>query len=303
MTDTTMTAWPRVHVVVAGDDADAAADVLFAAGALAIDATDADADTPDESPRFGEPGSTAEPAWPRTRLTALFDVGTEAPLGTVQSALHAAGIDADDPTVDGVPEQDWVRLTQQQYAPIAIGPRLWIVPTWCEPPHPDAIVLRLDPGLAFGTGSHPTTRLCLRWLDAHLRVGETVLDYGCGSGVLAIAAAKLGAGPVTGLDIDPQALVATRTNAERNGVTVAVLDADAAQVPVCDVVVANILSNPLRALAPLLCHRVRRGGRLVLSGILEAQADDIAAYYSPWIDVARPEIEDGWACVWGTRRL
>jgi ribosomal protein L11 methyltransferase len=307
--DTAPTPWTRVEVVAEGRHAEPIADLLFALGALSVDTADADADTPDETPLFGEPGAPPVQAWRRARVAALFDSATASDVERdrrreVADALADAGLTADTIRVDSVAEQDWVRLTQQQFAPIAIGGRLWIVPTWCDlPPQPDAIALRLDPGLAFGTGSHPTTQLCLRWLEAQLRRGESVLDYGCGSGILAIAAARLGAGDVTGLDIDPQALVATRANAALNEVTVTVLGADAPEVPVCDVVLANILANPLRALAPLLAGLTRpAGGRLVLSGLLATQVDEIAACYASWIDFAPAQTEDGWACLSGTRR-
>ena len=210
-----------------------------------------------------------------SRLTALFP----GPAGLSAALARLAGAATALPPHESfeVPDQDWVRATQAQFAPLEITPALWIVPSWCDPVDPSAINLALDPGLAFGTGSHPTTRLCLRWLARELRGGETVLDYGCGSGILAIAASRLGAARVVGTDIDPQAIAASRANAKRNGVDAAFVpvDALASDETAFDVVVANILANPLISLAPALARRLRCGGRIVLSGILDAQADAV----------------------------
>jgi len=200
-----------------------------------------------------------------------------------------------------VPEQDWVRLTQSQFEPIPISDRLWIVPSWHDAPDPNAIVLVLDPGLAFGTGSHPTTRLCLKWLEQNLRGGESVLDYGCGSGILAIAAKKLGAGKVIGTDVDAQAITASRDNAERNLTEAAFFLPDVVPGGEFDVLVANILTNPLKALMPLLAGRVKFGGRIALSGILAEQADEVLAIYSQFFDMRLWATEDGWVCLTGSK--
>jgi ribosomal protein L11 methyltransferase len=195
-----------------------------------------------------------------------------------------------------------VRLTQSQFDPIAISPRLWIVPTWHKAPDESAINIKLDPGLAFGTGSHPTTRLCLRWLDAHIRGGETVLDYGCGSGILAIAAAKFGAGKAWGVDIDPQAVESARYNAEQNDVVAEFYLPDTIPNEQADIVVANILTNPLKAMAPMLADRVKHGGRLVMSGILESQARDVESVYRPWFDFEPAACDEGWTRLDGVKR-
>jgi ribosomal protein L11 methyltransferase len=203
-----------------------------------------------------------------------------------------------------IADTDWVQATQSQFPPTRISDRLWIVPTWHEPPDPEAIVVRLDPGVAFGTGTHPTTRLCLRWLDASLRQGATVLDFGCGSGILAIAAAKLGAARVVGIDIDPQALKAARANSESNAILADYTDPDSLEAGTWDVVLANILSNPLMVLAPALLARVAPGGALVLSGVLERQADQVIEAYRA-SDASVPlsvwAAEDGWVCLAGRR--
>ena len=295
--------WQRLRLRVAAVDAEAIADALLEAGALAVDLADADAGTAAERPLFGEPGSDPHSAWDDNLVAGLF--AGDADLGPVVAGIReSTGRSVAAVDIETVPERDWVRHTQGQFAPIPISPRLWIVPTWCEPPDANAIAIRLDPGLAFGTGSHATTRLCLRWLDRHLTRGATVIDYGCGSGVLAIAARLFGAGRVVGVDIDPQAVAASRANAERNGVEALFLDAgdDAATLAPADVVVANILANPLRVLAPLICGRCRPGGAVVLSGILATQWQDVAAAYEPWLEI-EPVIEDeGWVCLWGIRR-
>ncbi len=292
--------WLRVLFVVSAADAERVSDALMDTGALSVDAADAAAGTADEQPIFGEPGSAATP-WPETRLAALFADDAPAEM-LARQACESVGLTAPAMTLESVDDEDWVRLTQSQFAPIRISDRLWIVPTWCEPPEPGAIVLRLDPGLAFGTGSHPTTRLCLGWLDRHLTAGATVIDYGCGSGILAVAAALLGAGRVVGIDIDPQAVTASRDNALANGVTAEFHDARPVTLPPADIVVANILANPLRVLAPLLIALVKPGGHIVLSGILEGQADAVMEAYSPAIDFDAPAREDGWICLQGVRR-
>lgn len=284
--------------------ADGWADALLAAGALSVDVADPHAGTADETPLFGEPGEESGRRWPTSRLTALFAAAAD-----VAVALAAAARAMAQPLPPyeraEVPDQDWVRATQSQFGPIRIADRLWIVPSWCTPPDPAAENLVLDPGLAFGTGSHPTTRLCLRWLVEALRRGESVLDYGCGSGILAIAAARLGAGAVVGTDIDPQAMVAASANAAANAVDVRFLLPDAlaaAGLPPFDVVVANILANPLRLLAPALARRTAPGGRIVLSGVLDAQADEVAATYADWFNIGTWAADEGWVALAGTRR-
>lgn len=198
--------------------------------------------------------------------------------------------------VQPVPEQDWVRLTQSQFTPVEITPDFWIVPTWHEPPAQAKQVIRLDPGLAFGTGTHPTTRMCLQWIAGQGAAGKSlgrVLDYGCGSGILAIGAAKFGARDIDAVDIDEAAVGATRANAEANHVLLQAGLPDKA-VGVYQTVLANILATPLRVLAPLLCAHVEKGGNLVLAGILERQADELKAAYSPYCQLRVHQQEDGW---------
>jgi ribosomal protein L11 methyltransferase len=289
---------------LAGADADAWSDALLAAGALSVDLADPHAGGAREAPVYAEPGAEAA-SWPLTRLTALFPADANA-AGALASAAAALGAPRPLFEIHSVADDDWVRRTQAQFAPIRIAERLWIVPSWCAPVDPNAINVTLDPGLAFGTGAHPTTRLCLQWLARELRPGATVLDYGCGSGVLAITAAKLGAARVVGVDVDPQALGASAANAAANGVVAEFVGADVLAArggETFDVVVANILANPLRMLAPVLAARVREFGRVVLSGILATQSDDVAAAYARWfIMIDREESDDGWVALAGTRR-
>jgi ribosomal protein L11 methyltransferase len=219
----------------------------------------------------------------------------------LETAARVLGLTAPAFSVEPVAEQNWVQLTQSQFDPIRVSRRLWIVPSWHEAPDPEAINLILDPGMAFGTGSHPTTRLCLEWLEREVRGGERVLDYGCGSGILAIAAARLGAASVAGVDIDPQAVEAARTNAERNGVTAGFFDSAAPVAGEYDLVVANILSNPLRVLAPAICAHVRRGGRLALSGILREQAEEIVGIYASWLPLRVADVREDWVCLAGIK--
>lgn len=284
----------------AGPQADGWGDALLAAGALAVEVTDAHAGTPHEVPQYAEPGEPGFVAWTVSRLVALFGEGVDA-----RGALEAAAADLarqvpQPVTLWTVEEQDWVRATQAQFGPIRVADDLYVVPTWSEAPAV-RVVIRLDPGLAFGTGSHPTTRLCLEWLREAVRGGERVLDYGCGSGILAIAAAKLGAADVEGTDVDPQALVASRSNARLNDVAARFAAPDALRPGPASLVVANILANPLVLLAPAIAGRVAEGGRLALSGILAAQADEVIAAYAPWITLRAWRAADGWVLLAGTR--
>ena len=276
-------------------------DALMEAGALSASIEDADAGTPEEQAQFGEPGSVNSPGWMHSRIVALLEPDADAAAVLAEAAAAIGLSEAPTFTVEDLAEQNWVQLTQSQFDPIRVSERLWIVPSWHESPDPAAVNLILDPGMAFGTGSHPTTRLCLEWLERNVSPACSVLDYGCGSGILAIAAARLGAGRVAGVDIDPQAVEAACANAERNGVTA--LFADSAE-PVAgeyDVVVANILSNPLRVLAPAICAHVRSGGRLALSGILREQAEEIIAIYAKWLPLQVADTREDWVCLAGCK--
>lgn len=287
--------------------AESLSDALLETGALSASIEDADAGGLDEVPLYGEPGvEPATAAWNRSRVIALFDARSDVD-ALLRQALDAVGIDATPPTERReIADADWVGLTQSQFEPIAIGRRLWIVPSWHRPPAAadasGAIVLRLDPGMAFGTGDHPTTRLCLAWLDEAMPRGARVIDYGCGSGILAIAAMRFGAVAATGTDIDPNAVSAAVANARDNDVAAVFVASNAFTGPPADVVVANILSNPLKTLAPLLTSLVSDGGALVLSGILERQWAEVAAAYAPAIALTVWRAEDGWVCLAGARR-
>ena len=294
--------WLSLKLAADGEQAEVLADALMEAGALSVSIEDRDAGTEAEAPQFGEPGLEDAKAWRRNWVVALLEADADVP-----GLIDRLGLPADVAhEIEAVPEQDWVRLTQSQFDPIPISDRLWIVPSWHQPPDPRAICIELDPGLAFGTGSHPTTRLCLKWLEQNIR-GDgdkpSVLDYGCGSGILAIAAKKLGAGRVLGTDLDVQAITASRDNAEKNRAEAAFFLPDVLPGGEFDILVANILTNPLKALMPLLAARVRPGGRIALSGILAEQAEEVLALYGgpfamePWAE------EEGWVCLAGTKRL
>ena len=283
-----------------GTGAERWADVLFEAGALSVDVADRDAGTDREHALYGEPDSENPSWWPLARLAALFPADVDA-AGALRVASEMLGEPVPMHTVDLVPDLDWVRLTQAQFAPIHVCDQLWIIPSWCEQIDPDAINLRLDPGLAFGTGSHPTTRLCLQWLSRNLRPGATVVDYGCGSGILSIAAARLGAYRVTGIDIDDQAIATSRANAAINCVK-AEFGRPETPLASADVLVANILAKPLELLAPLFAKCVRAEGAIVLSGLLEAQADGVIAAYNRWFTIDIWAREEGWLALAGLRR-
>ena len=295
--------WLTLVVDTDAEHAEALSDALLELGALSVDLLDADADTPDEQAIFGEPGEPPPGVWQHNRVSALFDADRDVP-AILRKAATSVGLEQlPEYRIETLADNDWVRLTQAQFEPIRISSRLWIVPTWHTPSDPDAVNIALDPGLAFGTGSHPTTRLCLRWLDDNLKGGESVLDYGCGSGILAIAALKLGAARATGVDVDSQAVIASRDNAAANRVeNIQFYQPDNAPQGSYDLVMANILTNPLRMLAPLLAKATRQGGEIVLSGILEEQAQDVMDIYRQWFDLNAPIFEEGWTCLSGRKR-
>jgi ribosomal protein L11 methyltransferase len=293
-------AWKRVDVVVDGAEADALCEALESGGALSTEISDADIGTPREQAVFGEPG--ADPAyWPRTLVSALFSAAVDAERIVAQALAASAVAPLEPASVKRVESADWVALTQQQFTPIRVGQRLWVVPTWYAPPDPGAINIVLDPGAAFGTGTHPSTRLCMEWLERNVSAGDTVLDYGCGSGILAIAALKLGARSATATDIDPLALEAARYNSRQNDVVLEVVDAEGAIAGAARVTVANILANPLRMLAPIIAAHTVPGGKIALSGILEEQADEVRAAYAPWADLEVAARDEGWVLLAGTR--
>jgi ribosomal protein L11 methyltransferase len=292
-------------LLVPASAVDATCDLLAEElGALSTSIEDADAGTPDEQPVFDEPGVDSTSGWLRARICALF---ADEPAATAAAAALAAGGDGASPQIESigaVEEQDWVRLTQAQFGPCPITADFWIVPTWSDVPPAARHVIRLDPGRAFGTGTHPTTRMCLRWIAAHGRSDGTVwpraLDYGCGSGVLAIAARRFGAGRVDAVDIDAAALEATRANAMANVVEVRTSTPEHAVAPY-QLVVANILAAPLKLLAPLLASLLDDGGDLVLSGVLERQAQELRAVYAPWLGLTVEATDEGWILLVGRR--
>ncbi len=285
----------ELQLLVPEDGVEAVSDALIdSLGALSVSVEDADAGTDAEQALFGEPGLPAPgPGWQRSRVRALFaDDAAAAEAAT----LLLADPDCADVALQGlaaVPDEDWVRITQAQFEPVRITPGFWIVPSWHAAPAAAERVIRLDPGLAFGTGTHPTTRMCLRWIASHAAAWPRVLDYGCGSGILAIAAALHGALDVDALDIDPAAVEAARANAQANGVAIATALPDVARGEYA-LVLANILATPLKLLAPLLWSHLAPGGALVLAGILERQADELIDAYAPWCALEVSDREDGW---------
>lgn len=285
------------------DRIEAVSEALDALDALSVSVEDADAQTDAEIALFGEPGlPPPKDGWQRSRVVALF--ATEALATEARDLLALQDFFAGCQVLGmaRVEEQDWVRLTQSQFAPVDITPDFWIVPTWHELPAAATRSIRLDPGLAFGTGTHPTTRMCLRWIARHGASSDSVagnhplgrvLDYGCGSGILAIGAAKFGATNIDAVDIDPAAVESTVLNAKANGVGLRAGLPDKAQGEY-QTVLANILATPLRVLAPLLCNHVAPGGHLVLAGILERQAEELKEAYAPWVQLEVADAEDGW---------
>lgn len=280
---------------------EAVGESLDALDALSVSVEDADAMTDAETALFGEPGMPApKEGWCRSRVVGLF--ATEAAAREAADLLGAQDffVGCEVLGVKNVPEQDWVRLTQSQFEPVAITDDFWIVPSWHEPPAGAKHVIRLDPGLAFGTGTHPTTRMCLRWIAARQLSEQRVLDYGCGSGILAIGAARMGATDVSAVDIDPAAVTATDLNAHANHVSLHSGLPDLAS-GVYDVVLANILATPLKVLAPLLCAHVAAGGHLVLAGILSRQATELQEAYAPWLRLSVADEQEGWVLMTAQR--
>ena len=278
---------------------DVLSDALDALDALSVSVEDADAQTPAEQALFGEPGMPPpKDGWQRSRMVALFAQETAAQEAAALLAAQDFFEDCQLLGIQTLEDQDWVRLTQSQFAPVEVTSDFWIVPTWHEPPAQARQIIRLDPGLAFGTGTHPTTRMCLRWIAQQGVQEQRVLDYGCGSGILAIGAAKYGATDIDAVDIDEAAVTATELNAVANHVVLRAGLPDKAQGQY-QTVLANILATPLRVLAPLLCAHVAAGGSLVLAGILERQADELKAAYAPWIRLEVSDTQDGWILMTG----
>ena len=324
--------WISVALPADAIRAEALSEALLAQGAISVSIEDALAGTEQETPQFGEPGDEPTALWEQSRVVALFEPADDL-IGRVAIAARAAGLD-DLPDIEltEIAERNWVQLTQSQFEPIRINDRLWIVPSWhmekfeqdhssvehseqtLSPPSTgrgpegrhnkyapgSSCILQLDPGMAFGTGSHPTTRLCLEWLSDTVQGGEHVLDYGCGSGILAIAAAKLGAAEVVGVDIDEKALDTARDNAVRNKVTLQLHHSRESLDRKFNIVVANILTNPLKVLAPLLAGRIAPDGYLALSGVLEIQAASVIEAYAPYVTLRSGASLDGWTRLEGS---
>lgn len=291
-----MTAWVQLIISTDFDQADWYCDQLESLGAASITFMDA-ADQPLYEP---PPGSTI--LWQATKLIALFDTQTDMKkiIRELQMAVHPATMPPW--RVEHLEDKNWEKEWMKNFHPMQFGEKLWICPSWHEVPDPKACNIMLDPGMAFGTGTHPTTSMCLKWLDQNLNGGENIIDYGCGSGILAIAALKLGANRAWGIDHDPQALLATQINASNNGVLdKLIINTDNSKLPVVDIVVANILANPLLELAQTLATLVKPGGSIVLSGILDNQAETIEKRYKTWFTIADIQKQDEWVCLQGVK--
>lgn len=294
-------AWVSLKIEAQDNTADLISDTLMELGALSAIIEDANAETIDEQPIFGEPGDPPPGIWQQNLVSALFDQGVDVDqiIADLQLQTKLSNLQYSTETVQ---EQDWVRATQSQFDPIRITDNLWIVPTWHSSPNPDALNIVLDPGLAFGTGSHPTTHLCLAWLTQTVSAQNSVLDYGCGSGILAIAAKKLGANYVVGTDIDSQAIQASLYNAEQNNIVAKFYHASKYKTQEFDIVVANILSSALSVLAPALAKSCKAGGKIALSGILREQTSDVSTIYAEWFDMEPPQYMESWVLLTGTKK-
>lgn len=293
-------AWLLLKIQANDQNADTISDALMDLGALSASIEDAHAETGEEQAIFGEPGDPPPGIWQQNIVTAMLDESADV-LQLLHDLKTATKIAQFSYVTETIEEQDWVRATQAQFDPIRITDKFWIVPTWHTSPNQDAINIILDPGLAFGTGSHPTTHLCLEWLTQQAALDD-VLDYGCGSGILTIAAEKLGATKVVGVDIDDQAIVASRFNAEQNQTDIAFFDANAFSGQTFNIVVANILSSALMVLAPALAKYCKTGGKIALSGILEEQTGALVARYSEWFTMDAPIQKDAWILLTGVKK-
>ena len=298
--------WLLVKIEATEQTADSISDALMHIGALSASIEDANAETDAEQAIFGEPSSAdiqypPPGIWQQNIVTAMFNETADA-AAIIEALCAETGITSFKYRTETIADQDWVRATQAQFDPIKITDKLWIVPTWHNAPNESAINIILDPGLAFGTGSHPTTSLCLEWLAKQNLSNQSVLDYGCGSGILAIAASKLGACLVSGVDIDSQAIVSSTYNAQQNQVNVTFVDADSFEHETFDIVVANILSSALMVLAPALAKHCKTGGKLALSGILQEQNEMLITRYSEWFNMDAPTHKDAWVLLTGTKR-
>jgi ribosomal protein L11 methyltransferase len=292
-------AWLLLKIQANDHNADSISDALMELGALSASIEDAHAETLAEQAIFGEPGDPPPGIWQQNIVTAMLEENADIDQ-ILQNLKTATNIKQFSYSTEVIAEQDWVRATQAQFDPIKITSNLYIVPTWHQAPDKEAINIALDPGLAFGTGSHPTTHLCLEWLTQQSLC--SVLDYGCGSGILAIAAKKLGANEVVGVDIDDQAIIASQYNAKQNHVEIAFFDANAFAQQTFDIVVANILSSALMVLAPALASYCNTGGKIALSGILETQSDALIERYAEWFIMEPPKQKDAWILLTGTKK-
>lgn len=288
--------WIQVIFQIAGNDAERYEDALLESGAGAVTLMD-NADQP-----LLEPPPGATPIWDDSRVIGLFDAASDSDL-LLASLQNSLGHELPPCRIEALEDKDWEREWMTHYKPMRFGDRLWVCPSWCEPPNPNAVNLLLDPGLAFGTGTHPTTHLCLEWLDSQQLQDCLLVDYGCGSGILGVAGALLGCRQVLGVDNDPQALIASRDNATRNKVAdkVKVFSPETFQAEAADAVVANILAGPLIELAPKIATLIKPGGKLALSGILAEQAEDVMKAYAAWIEFDPVAHKEEWVRISGTR--
>ena len=289
--------WLQINAHITDAEAEETEQLFQSLGAVSVTLTDAE-----DVPVFQlDPGST--PLWRNMKLSALFEA-TVSVDALIERISQSSRLSADDLDIEEIADKDWERAWMDEFKPICFGQRLWVVPSWLQAPQPDAVNLMLDPGLAFGSGTHPTTALCLEWLDGYEVEGKSVIDYGCGSGILAIAAILLGASHAVGVDNDPQAIIATQNNRDMNGVPAQKLSVHlpGAKHEAADIVLANILSGPLEELTPVLTGLTRPGGKLVLSGVLSEQTESLIRSYQPWFDLEAPVIRDQWVRITGTRR-
>ena len=296
-----MAAWINLKIRASAEYAHMMSDALIELGALSCAIEDSYLNSENEEALFGEPNIPSNTIWQHNTVESLFDAAVS--IDTIINELKTiTGLSHIDYTLDSVEEQNWVALTQSQFEPINILDKLWIVPSWHTSPNPDAINIILDPGLAFGTGSHPTTHLCLEWLIKEVNINDHVLDYGCGSGILSIAAKKCGAKQVIGVDIDPQAIIASIHNAKENHVDVQFYNSELPLTFEADIVVANILSSALSVLAPLIAKACKPHGKIALSGILKEQIVMLTEIYSTWFDLNKPIEREGWILLSGTKK-